>query len=49
MGCCVLFMSGYIGGLVATVNDLKKLLSINQEQGERNYKPGLFILVWIYF
>ena len=49
VGCCVLFMSGYIGGLVATVNDLKKLLSINQEQGERNYRPGLFILVWICF
>ena len=36
VGCCVLFVSGFLGGLAATQNDLKKLLSITQEQGERN-------------
>ena len=46
MGSCVLFVSGLLGGLSATENDLKELLSITQEQGER--KIGLFMLVLIY-
>ena len=36
VGCCILFASGLLGGLSATENDLKKLLSITQEQGESN-------------